>query len=147
MNGPWTYQGYLAPQGDLTWMTQSTWVMPIVGSAGTTYVYWGDHWYGDESTAHPGQHNNLTTYVFQPLVFTGTQDWPTDLPGQLEAGRRRRHLGDELATAQGAAWEVTVSGSEARPDALAVITMLPAAPVDLTIARTLPLNAFRLVPL
>jgi hypothetical protein len=71
MTGPWTYQGYLAPQGDLTWMTQSTWVMPIVGSAGTTYVYWGDHWYGDESTAHPGQHNYLTTYVFQPLVFTG----------------------------------------------------------------------------
>ncbi len=73
MTGTWTYQGYLAPQGDLTWMTQTTWVMPIVGSSGTTYVYWGDHWYGDESTAHPGQHNNLTTYVFQPLVFNGTQ--------------------------------------------------------------------------
>jgi hypothetical protein len=69
MSGPWTYQGYLAPQGDLTWMTQSTWVMPIQGSSGTTYVYWGDHWYGTESTAHPGQHNYLTTYVFQPLVF------------------------------------------------------------------------------
>jgi hypothetical protein len=73
MTGPWTYQGYLAPQGDLTWMTQTTWVMPIAGSSGTTYVYWGDHWYGDESTAHPGQHNYLTTYVFQPLVFNGTQ--------------------------------------------------------------------------
>jgi len=73
MTGPWTYQGYLAPQGDLTWMTQSTWVMPIVGSAGTTYVYWGDHWYGNQDTSHPGQHNNLATYVFQPLVFTGTK--------------------------------------------------------------------------
>jgi hypothetical protein len=73
MSGPWTYQGYLAPQGDLTWMTQTTWVMPVVGSAGTTYVYWGDHWYGTESTAHPGQHNNLATYVFQPLIFNGTQ--------------------------------------------------------------------------
>ena len=73
MTGSWTYQGYLAPQGDLTWMTQTTWVMPIQGSSGTTYVYWGDHWYGDESTAHPGQHNYLTTYVFQPLVFNGTQ--------------------------------------------------------------------------
>jgi hypothetical protein len=72
MTGTWTYQGYLAPQGDLTWMTQTTWVMPIVGSAGTTYVYWGDHWYGDQSTANPGQHNYLTTYVFQPLVFTNT---------------------------------------------------------------------------
>jgi len=71
MTGPWTYQGFLAPEGDLTWMTQSTWVMPIVGSAGTTYVYWGDHWYGNQDTTHPGQHNNLATYVFQPLVFTG----------------------------------------------------------------------------
>ncbi len=54
-------------------MTQSTWVMPIVGSAGTTYVYWGDHWYGNQDTSHPGQHNNLATYVFQPLVFNGTK--------------------------------------------------------------------------
>jgi hypothetical protein len=75
MTGTWSCQGYLAPQGDLTWMTQTTWVMPIQGSSGTTYVYWGDHWYGTESTAHPGQHNNLATYVFQPLVFnsSGTQ--------------------------------------------------------------------------
>jgi len=73
MTGPWTYQGYLAPEGDLTWMTQSTWVMPIVGSAGTTYVYWGDHWYGTESTTQPGKHNNLATFVFQPLVFNGTK--------------------------------------------------------------------------
>ena len=73
MTGPWTYQGYLAPQGDLTWMTQSTWVMPIVGSAGTTYVYWGDHWYGTEDTTQPGKHNNLATFVFQPLVFSGTK--------------------------------------------------------------------------
>jgi hypothetical protein len=73
MTGTWSCQGYLAPQGDLTWMTQTTWVMPIQGSSGTTYVYWGDHWYGDESTAHPGQHNYLTTYVFQPLIFNSAQ--------------------------------------------------------------------------
>jgi hypothetical protein len=72
MEGPWTYQGYVAPVGDLTWMTQTTWVMPIAGSKGTVYMYWGDHWYGDQSTANPGQHNYLTTYVFQPLVFNGT---------------------------------------------------------------------------
>jgi hypothetical protein len=72
MTGPWTYKGYVAPVGDLTWMTQTTWVMPIEGSQGTVYMYWGDHWYGDQSTANPGQHNYLTTYVFQPLVFTGT---------------------------------------------------------------------------
>jgi hypothetical protein len=73
MTGPWTYQGYLAPQGKLTWMTQTTWVMPVVGAQSTTYVYWGDHWYGDQDTTAPGKHNYLTTYVFQPLVFNGTQ--------------------------------------------------------------------------
>jgi hypothetical protein len=72
MTGPWTYQGYVAPVGKKTWMTQSTWVQPIVGSQGTVYMYWGDHWYGDQDTTAPGVHNYLTTYVFQPLVFTGT---------------------------------------------------------------------------
>jgi hypothetical protein len=48
-------------------------VQPVKGCSGTTYVYWGDHWYGDQDTTMPGLHNNLATYVFQPLVFTGTQ--------------------------------------------------------------------------
>ena len=72
MSGPWTYQGYLAPRGKLTWMSQSTWVLPVRGTRGTVYVYWGDHWYGTEDTTAPGKHNDLATYVFQPLVFTGT---------------------------------------------------------------------------
>jgi hypothetical protein len=72
MTGPWTYRGSLAPTGKLTWMTQSTWVIPVAGSQGTTYVYWGDHWYGNQDTSNPGRHNNLATYVFQPLVFNGT---------------------------------------------------------------------------
>jgi hypothetical protein len=71
ITGPWTYQGYVAPQGAKTWMTQTTWVEPVVGSQGTVYVFWGDHWYGDQDTTAPGQHNNLTTFVFQPLVFNG----------------------------------------------------------------------------
>jgi hypothetical protein len=72
VTGPWTYQGYVAPVGSKTWMTQTTWVEPIVGSEGTVYMFWGDHWYGDQDTTAPGVHNYLTTYVFQPLVFTGT---------------------------------------------------------------------------
>ena len=72
MTGPWTYQGYLAPAGKLTWMTQSTWVLPVTGGKGTVYVYWGDHWYGNQDTTNAGKHNNLATYVFQPLVFSGT---------------------------------------------------------------------------
>ncbi|MEO7035742.1 MAG: hypothetical protein ABI548_17555 [Polyangiaceae bacterium] len=81
ITGPWTYQGYIAPVTDpsneisdqRTWLSQTTWVMPITGCKGTTYVYWGDHWDGTASTAAPGKHNNLTTFVFQPLVFTGTK--------------------------------------------------------------------------
>jgi len=71
MNGPWTYKGYIAPQGKLAWMTQSTWVLPVKGSQGTVFMYWGDHWYGNQDTTNPGVHNYLATYVFQPLVLTG----------------------------------------------------------------------------
>jgi hypothetical protein len=78
--GPWTYQGYLAPVKDpsdnisdeRTWLSQCTWVQPVTGCTGTTYVYWGDHWDGTESTSAPGKHNDLAGYVFQPLTFTGT---------------------------------------------------------------------------
>jgi len=72
MKGPWTYQGYVAPQGSKTWMSQTTWVMPITGSAGTVYLFWGDHWYGDQDTTAPGKYNYMTTFVFQPLVVNGT---------------------------------------------------------------------------
>jgi Glycosyl hydrolases family 43 len=79
ITGPWTYQGYIAPVTDpannisdqRTWLSQSTWLMPVTGCGGTTYVYWGDHWDGTTSTAAPGKHNNLATFVFQPLVFSG----------------------------------------------------------------------------
>jgi hypothetical protein len=81
MNGPWTYQGFVAPVADptddlsdeRTWLSQSTWVTPVAGCQGTVYVYWGDHWDGNQDTTAPGKHNYLATYVFQPLVFTGTQ--------------------------------------------------------------------------
>ena len=88
MNGPWTYQGYIAPVGKKTWMSQSTWVLPIVGSQGTVYVYWGDHWYGNQDTTAPGEYNYLATYVFQPLILTGgTTLLPTYLASwQIDVG-------------------------------------------------------------
>jgi hypothetical protein len=80
MTGTWTCQGFIAPVTDSsneisderTWLSQSTWVQPIVGSKGTTYVYWGDHWYGTTDTSNPGKHNDQATYVFQPLVFSSS---------------------------------------------------------------------------
>ena len=75
MTGPWTQQGYLAPSGQKTWLSQATGVLPITGCKGTTYVYLGDHWYGTEydGTKTPGKHNDLATYVLQPLVFDGAK--------------------------------------------------------------------------
>jgi hypothetical protein len=80
ITGPWTYQGYVAPVADTsnvisdqrTWLSQVTWVTSVAGCKGTTYVFWGDHWDGTEDTTAPGKHNNLTGYVFQPIVFSGT---------------------------------------------------------------------------
>jgi hypothetical protein len=80
MLGPWTYQGYIAPVVDAnnvisdqrTWMSQSTWVQPVVGSKGTVFVYWGDHWSGNQDTTAPGKHNDQTGYVFQPIVFSSS---------------------------------------------------------------------------
>jgi len=80
MTGTWTCQGFIAPVTDTsndisderTWLSQSTWVQPVVGSAGTTYVYWGDHWYGTQDTSNPGKHNDQATYVFQPIVFSSS---------------------------------------------------------------------------
>jgi hypothetical protein len=96
MTGPWTYQGYIAPVSDpsnnisdqRTWLSQSTWVTPVVGCNGTVYVYWGDHWDGTQDTTAPGKHNNLATYVFQPLVFNGTKiSMPTYLASwKLDVG-------------------------------------------------------------
>jgi hypothetical protein len=73
MTGPWTNQGLVAPAGQKTWMSQSSWVQPVVGSKGTVYVYWGDHWYGNQDTTAPGERNDQAGYVVQPLVFNGTK--------------------------------------------------------------------------
>jgi hypothetical protein len=77
MSGPWTYQGYIAPVTDpsndisdqRTWLSQTTWVQPVVGSKGTVYVYWGDHWNNCGATGGAGSQNYLATYVFQPMIL------------------------------------------------------------------------------
>ena len=58
--------------------------MPIVGSQGRTYIYQGDHWYGDQDTTAPGKWN----YVFQPLIFNnGLISLPTyDVKWKIDVG-------------------------------------------------------------
>lgn len=97
MTGPWTYQGYLAPVTDpsndisdqRTWLSQTTWVQPVVGSKGTVYLYWGDHWDNCGATSGAGSQNYLATFVFQPLILDGTSKTllPTYLPSwSLDVG-------------------------------------------------------------
>lgn len=62
--GPWTARGNLAPAGTKTWNSQTTYVLPVTGSATTTYMFMGDRWNADDLAT--------STYVWQPLVVNGT---------------------------------------------------------------------------
>jgi len=75
MTGPWTNRGLIAPKDAHTWISQSTFVLPVVGSVGTVYVYFGDHWQNadDQSGKTTGKNNSLATLVVQPLVIEGSQ--------------------------------------------------------------------------
>lgn len=64
--GPWTKRGFVAPEGTLTWNSQSTFVFPIAGSKTTTYMYMGDRWSFPKQRA-------TATYVWQPLIFKGDE--------------------------------------------------------------------------
>jgi hypothetical protein len=62
--GPWNNSfGPLGANGS-TWKSQPTYVIPIVGSQTTTYIYAGDLW--DSSNL------SLSTYLWLPLKFDGT---------------------------------------------------------------------------
>ena len=50
--------------GTSTWSSQPTYVMPIVGSQTTTYIYAGDIWNSNN--------RSLSTYLWLPFIFDGT---------------------------------------------------------------------------
>lgn len=64
LKGPWTRQGSIAPDTTLTWNSQTTFVLPIEGSRGTSYMFMGDRW------SYPRQ-ASAATYVWQPLAVDG----------------------------------------------------------------------------
>ncbi|MFV5691999.1 family 43 glycosylhydrolase [Flavobacterium sp. LT1R49] len=65
IRGPWISRGLIAPEGSLTWNSQSTFVLPIEGTKDTTYMFMGDRW------SFPKQ-ASAATYVWQPLLISGT---------------------------------------------------------------------------
>jgi hypothetical protein len=66
LHGPWTRQGVIAPEGSLTWNSQVTFVLPVEGSAGSTYMFMGDRW------SYPRQ-ASAASYVWQPLTVEGNK--------------------------------------------------------------------------
>ncbi len=65
LRGPWTRRGSIAPAGTLTWNSQVTFVLPVEGAHGTSYMFMGDRW------SYPRQ-ASAASYVWQPLTVTGT---------------------------------------------------------------------------
>ena len=62
--GPWTYRGLFAPSGNNTFNSQTTFVLPVTGTTGTTFVYMGDRWCDKCQLS--------STFVWQPLSVSGT---------------------------------------------------------------------------
>ncbi|CAM3743190.1 family 43 glycosylhydrolase [Flavobacterium chungbukense] len=84
IKGPWEARGLIAPEGTLTWNSQSTFVLPVKGTKTTTYIFMGDRW------SFPKQASSAT-YVWQPLTISGTslkipeyqQSWQIDIPSGI----------------------------------------------------------------
>lgn len=70
IRGPWTNRGLIAPEGTLTWNSQTTFILPVQGNKGSTYMFMGDRW------SFPKQHS-AATYVWQPLTV---EDGKISLP-------------------------------------------------------------------
>lgn len=64
LKGPWTLRGLFCPEGSLTWNSQTTFVLPVTGPKGSTYLFMGDRW------SFPKQ-ASAATYVWQPLTVSG----------------------------------------------------------------------------
>ena len=44
LEGPWTFRGNFAPEGSLTWNSQSTFVLPVINKKDTVLMFMGDRW-------------------------------------------------------------------------------------------------------
>lgn len=62
LEGPWTMQGYFAPEGTLTWNSQTSFVLPVYNETDTMFMFMGDRW------SFPMQ-GSAATYVWQPITL------------------------------------------------------------------------------
>jgi hypothetical protein len=63
IDGPWNSSFVGLGTNNSTWSSQPTYVIPIVGSQTTTYIYAGDIWNSNNLS--------LSTYLWLPLTFDG----------------------------------------------------------------------------
>lgn len=62
--GPWSGFSNFAPAGTRTYDSQTSFLLPVTGSAGTSYVYIGDRWNASNL--------NASLPVWLPITLTGT---------------------------------------------------------------------------
>jgi len=62
--GPWSALVNFAPAGAHTFNSQTTFVIPVKGSKGTSYIYMGDRWVPKDLES--------STYIWLPLTISGT---------------------------------------------------------------------------
>ncbi len=74
LEGPWTFRGLFAPQGSLTWNSQTTFVFPVINKKDTVLMFMGDRW------SFPCQ-GSAATYVWQPVKIDTSKIF---LPSYLE---------------------------------------------------------------
>lgn len=70
--GPWSAWSAFAPPGSNTLNSQTTFILPVAGSSGTTFMYMGDRWTPSSLGTSP--------YIWLPLQVNGanvTMSWHT----------------------------------------------------------------------
>lgn len=66
IKGPWTKRGFFAPEGSLTFNSQTTFVFPLKRGNDTIPMFMGDRW------SYPHQ-ASAATYVWMPMQVDGTR--------------------------------------------------------------------------
>ena len=72
LSGPWSAWSDFAPPGSNTLNSQTTFILPVAGSSGTTFVYMGDRWTPSSLGTSP--------YIWLPMQVNGanvTMSWHT----------------------------------------------------------------------
>ncbi|GLZ34509.1 hypothetical protein Lesp02_66960 [Lentzea sp. NBRC 105346] len=64
LSGGWAPWKLFAPKGSKTYNSQTTFVLPVTGTAGTTFMFMGDRWQPSSLGTSP--------YVWLPLTVSGT---------------------------------------------------------------------------